>query len=76
MEIKKEVKTYRVIMKCDKCKQGEMKPTNMGYLSFLGQYEHQCDCCGYRTSYNCVYPTIVYEEEPEKKEEKGAKDKK
>ena len=71
MEVENEVKVYRVIMKCDKCKQGEMKPTNMAYLSFPGQYEHQCDCCGYRTSYKVSYPTIIYKEvEKEKKTEK------
>ena len=73
MEKKKEVKVYRVEMMCDKCKQGTMKQTAMMYPAFPGQYEHQCDCCGYRTSYKYAYPRIEYEEIEEVAEENGAK---
>ena len=66
MEVAKEVSVYEIHMQCDKCKQGEMRPTNMVYPAFPGQYEHQCDCCGYRTSYKKVYPSIEYREAPKK----------
>ena len=72
-EKRTEVKVYKVRMMCDRCKQGEMKQTPMMYPLFPGQYEHQCDCCGYRTSYSIQYPTIAYEEVAEE-EERGESD--
>lgn len=62
MEKKTPVKVFKVRMYCDRCKQGEMVPTGMVYTSLPGQYEHICNCCGYRTTYNIAYPTVAYEE--------------
>ena len=71
MEKETEVKSYKVIMICDRCKQGEMVPTGMMLTSFPGMYDHKCNCCGYRATYKVQYPTIVYKEKSRKpKEEK------
>lgn len=61
MEVKEEVKSFRIIQKCDKCKQGEMVPTGLTYTSYPPTYEHKCNCCGWTTSYNKTYPAIVHE---------------
>lgn len=54
MEIKTEVKTYRVEMQCDKCVQGVMLHTN----PYMGEQniEHKCSNCGVIAFYNKQYP--------------------
>lgn len=62
MEIREELKTYRVKKICPKCKQGEMKPVeNIVLSSYPAQYPHHCDMCGHSEVYRKCYPSIEYE---------------
>lgn len=61
MEVKEEVKTYQIKMICNRCKQGEMVPTGMAFTSLPSQFEHRCNCCGYKETYKTIYPAIRYE---------------
>ena len=70
-EKRTQVKVYRVRMICDRCKQGEMVPTGMAFTSLPAQFEHKCNCCGHRTTYNVTYPTIVYEDIAKKESSNG-----
>ncbi len=45
MEIKQEVRSFRITMKCDKCGEGEVLPTGAVYYTAPAQYGHQCNKC-------------------------------
>ncbi len=64
MEIKKEVKSYRVDYICDKCKVGKMVPSGMCLTSYPAQYPHFCDdrMCGASKNFYETYPVMKYEE--------------
>ena len=46
MEIKTEVKTYRVSYQCDKCGKGEMLQIGRFLMSDPPKFEHKCNKCG------------------------------
>lgn len=61
-EVKYEVKTFLIDMKCDKCAEGYMRPIgNVVLTSYPLSYPHECDVCGYRENYTKVYPYEIYE---------------
>lgn len=68
MEIKKEVKRYKIYKVCPQCEEGYMKSTNpytlFGNLLFgdNNNYEHTCSKCGFKESYDCIYPCDEIEE--------------
>lgn len=57
-ELVAEVKTVLVKKQCPHCKTGEMIPTNIILDTYPGQYEHECNCCGYREYYFDRFPYI------------------
>jgi hypothetical protein len=62
MEIKTEVKTYRVEMQCDKCNDGRMEYTGIGMSLDPAIYQHRCNKCDYMICYtNKKYPHIIEE---------------
>lgn len=63
-EKRTEVRTFMVRLMCDKCGEGEMKPTGVQLLSNPPQYPHRCDKCGFETTIRGgkAYPRIDYEE--------------
>ena len=63
MEIKTNVKTYRVDYRCDQCKQENMVDTGKSIYVGGVMYEHQCPMCGFRKNLNCKYPKLVYEKD-------------
>lgn len=58
MEIETKVETYRIDMKCEKCKVGLMHCTGKGITQMDTTWEHICESCGenlwYRKSYPCI----------------------
>lgn len=68
MEQRLETKTYVIIQKCDKCREGKMMVDENNMLTLLTSYPplypHKCDKCGHEENYNVVYPyqQIEYEE--------------
>jgi hypothetical protein len=60
-EIKKEVKTYKVEMCCDKCDSGKMLPTGRSFLTHPMQYQHACDKCENTEDFRVIYPHITQE---------------
>jgi hypothetical protein len=62
MELKQEVKSYKIEYTCDECKAGTMKFTGLTLTSNPPQYEHQCTNCGVIIHFRGItYPRIVYE---------------
>lgn len=62
MEIKREVKSIEIDMKCDKCGDAFMRYDGTGVLmSNPPQYPHVCSLCGNKENYRKKYPYIVYE---------------
>lgn len=53
-----EIKTYRVIARCE-CG-GQMNPTGQVLSTYPEQYPHFCDSCGKTELYLKTYPTITY----------------
>lgn len=53
-----KVRIFRIEMMCDKCNEGQMKPTGMVYETYPPQYPHKCDKCGYENTFDEVYPRI------------------
>ena len=49
-EKRTEVRTIMVRLMCDKCGEGEMKPTGVALMSHPPQYPHKCDKCGAETT--------------------------
>lgn len=63
MEHKIEVKTFKVILKCDKCKDGIMKYNGIVLTSNPPLFPHVCNKCGYKQNIRGKkYPHIVTEE--------------
>ena len=62
MEAKKEVKVFKVAMKCPKCNEGEMEYTGITFSTNQPKYQHLCPMCGYKESYTKSYPNVEYEE--------------
>ena len=60
MEIKTEIKTYKIKQICDRCRQGEMTPDNTALMSDPPRYPHTCDFCGHKEIYLYRYPRIVH----------------
>lgn len=61
-EVKYQVKTFLIDMKCDKCGEGYMRPVgNVVLTSYPLQYPHECDVCGFRENYTKTYPYETYE---------------
>lgn len=68
-EVKYEVKTFKVEMKCDKCGKGYMRPTgNVALATYPLQYPHECTNCGHIEIYTRKYPYEVYEEKGQEDE--------
>lgn len=61
MEIRKEVKTYKVYYKCDECRSGTMEPTGICYSVAPPKFPHVCNLCGHKENFRCTYPRIVTE---------------
>lgn len=64
MEIKNEVKVFKIKMICEDCIPygAEYLPTNTISFSNPPKYEHKCNRCGDIKIFDCVYPKIVYTE--------------
>ena len=62
-EVKREVRTYEVRMRCDKCGKGFMECSDDGIAlaTYPPIYPHICSKCGYTKFYDCIYPKIIYE---------------
>lgn len=59
VEIKRELRTYRVFYICDKCKKG--KQVFQGLASTEG-YVHICEYCKHKQGLDAQYPYLEYEE--------------
>ena len=58
-EIRKLVQHYRIYMPCPECGEGIMYPEISQYMvnMLLGKdFEHTCDKCGHKETYECAYP--------------------
>ena len=65
-EKRTEVRTIMVRLMCDKCGEGEMKPTGVCLTSNPPQYPHKCNKCGAEvTVRGKTYPRAEYEEVPQ-----------
>jgi hypothetical protein len=62
MEITEEVKTYRVKMICDKCKEGRMIPIGTMLMTTPVKFPHKCDKCNGIEHYSEQYPKVIYKE--------------
>lgn len=61
-EERQEVRVYRVNLKCDSCKEGNMIATGTSFTTGRTYFEHRCSLCGHLDSIlNAKYPTIEYE---------------
>lgn len=61
-EVKYEVKTYEIDMKCDECGRGYMRPIgNIVFTSHPIQYPHQCTKCNHMQNYTKSYPYQFFE---------------
>lgn len=59
MEIKENVQTVKVSMKCDKCKIGYMeRSNNFALASYPPKYQHKCSNCGHVEDYTVEYPHL------------------
>lgn len=58
MEERKEVKTYEVSLKCDKCGK-DMKCENDVIMTYHPVYKYKCEC-GYTCESITLYPHIEY----------------
>ena len=62
-EKRPEVRIFTVRLMCDKCGEGEMKPTGICFTSSPPQYPHKCNNCGAEvTVRGNTYPRTEYEE--------------
>lgn len=63
MEIKNEVKVFKIDKSCDKCMDGNMIFTGESWtMGVKKSYGHKCDKCGFFDSYEIKkYPIIEYE---------------
>ena len=65
MEIKTEVKTYRVEMQCPECKEGMMGTLfydrSLYDLPYVEGFEHLCNKCNFTRFYDTSYPYQVDE---------------
>jgi len=63
-EKRTELRTFMVRLMCDKCSEGEMKPTGIQLSSNPPKYPHKCDKCGAETTVRGgkPYPRIEHEE--------------
>ena len=59
MEIKKQVNTYYIIFKCDKCTEGEMIAGNL--MNPSNEWKHFCNKCENIMWFNKRYPFYHYE---------------
>ena len=71
MEIKAEVKTYKVDYLCDECKVGYMRPTGRAFPTHPMKFQHKCTNCENTKTFLEAYPVTRYEniitpEEPKK----------
>ena len=69
MEVKSELKVFKVEQACDetvngiKCGGSMTQPKNsvgMAFMSNPPQYPHLCDKCGFRKNFLKTYPAIEY----------------
>lgn len=62
-EIRTEVKTFRVSLQCEKCKEGNMICIKPGVVEGVPQSKHQCDndeCQAVQWIPGAPYPRIEY----------------
>jgi hypothetical protein len=52
----------RVRYVCDKCLEGDMRPTGETLLSDPPKFPHVCEACGHKGLFCVIYPHIRYEE--------------
>lgn len=65
MDVRTEVKTFRVNRTCSSCNVGVLHHAGPAHRSHGGtQYEHVCQKCGRRTYENRMFPAFDYEEVP------------
>jgi hypothetical protein len=63
MEVRIEQKTFKVVMKCSKCKEGEMVFTGFSRMSSPPLNSHECNKCGAVDTYlGTKYPRFEYED--------------
>ncbi len=60
MEVASEVKVFRVKMKCNKCKEGDMVCGNTVLSLYPPLYSHKCNKCGNVENYKRKYPYTKY----------------
>lgn len=51
-----EAKILMVYMKCEKCRNGLMKPSGNVFLTEPPQFLHKCNNCGNEETYHIQYP--------------------
>ena len=62
MGVKRNVKTVKVSMQCDKCKTGIMeRDGNTVLTTYPPQYPHKCNNCGHVENYTVEYPYLDVE---------------
>lgn len=62
MEEKKEVKTFIINYKCDKCATGNLKSTGVALMCNPPKYYHYCNLCHNKKTLKNKYPIITHEE--------------
>ena len=62
MEMKIEVKTFKIKCICDVCGLGEMNPTGVVLTTFPPKYPHICSHCGDDYILDDRYPQLRTEE--------------
>lgn len=68
MEIRYEVKTIQVDHVCPRLDCGGLlRPTGKIYGDYNKIYQHECNICNYRETFNVEYPYLVHEKIPELK---------
>ena len=61
MEVVAETKVLTVHMKCDQCGEGFMvMDGDIVLTTYPAQYPHKCNKCGYRKTFDRMYPFHKY----------------
>lgn len=60
--VSKELRVLQIDHICDRCDDGQYRPTGVAYASFPPQYLHKCNNCGDKRSFGETFPVIRYAE--------------
>jgi len=61
--IKNEVLTFIEHQRCESCNEGELIFTGLSLMSYPAQYEHACDHCEIKVSFDNCYPRLAYSQD-------------